>query len=48
VIKASGPDHSKKFIVDVLVSGKPKGRGMGKNKSSAAQAAAKNALTDIL
>ena len=48
VIKASGPDHSKKFIVDVLVSGKPKGRGMGKNKSSAAQAAAKNALIDIL
>jgi ribonuclease-3 len=48
VIKASGPDHNKKFIVEVLVSGKPKGRGTGKNKSSAAQAAAKNALKDAL
>jgi len=48
VIKASGPDHNKKFIVEVLVSGKPKGRGTGKNKNSAAQSAAKNALKDIL
>lgn len=48
VIKASGPDHNKKFIVEVLVSGKPKGRGAGKNKNSAAQGAAKNALKDIL
>ena len=48
VIKASGPDHNKKFIVEVLVSGKPKGRGTGKNKNSAAQAAAKSALEDAL
>lgn len=48
VIKASGPDHNKKFIVEVLVSGKNKGRGTGKNKSSAAQAAAKNALKNML
>jgi ribonuclease-3 len=44
VIKTSGPDHKKEFIVEVLVSGKPKGRGTGKNKSTATQAAAKNAL----
>jgi len=48
VIETSGPDHSKKFIVEVLVSGKSKGQGTGKNKSSAAQAAAKNALNDML
>jgi ribonuclease-3 len=48
VIKTSGPDHSKKFIVEVLVGGKPKGQGKGKNKSSAAQAAAKGALNDTL
>lgn len=46
VIKTSGPDHNKKFVVEVLVSGKPMGQGTGKNKSSAAQVAAKNALKD--
>lgn len=47
VIETSGPDHNKKFVVEVLVSGKPMGQGTGKNKSSAAQAAAKNALKDM-
>jgi len=46
VIKASGPDHDKKFIVEVLVDGKPMGKGTGKNKSSAAQSAAENALKE--
>ena len=46
VIKASGPDHNKKFIVEALVDGKPMGKGTGKNKSSAAQSAAENALKD--
>ena len=46
VTKASGPDHNKKFIVKVLVDGKPRGQGTGKNKSRAAQAAAENALKD--
>ena len=44
VVEASGPDHNKKFIVEALVDGKKKGQGTGKNKSSAAQAAATNAL----
>jgi len=44
VIKASGPDHNKNFIVEVLAGGERKGQGTGKNKSSAAQAAAENAL----
>ncbi|MBU0572251.1 ribonuclease III [Patescibacteria group bacterium] len=46
VIKASGPDHNKNFIVEVLVAGKRKGQGTGKNKSSAAQAAAENVLNN--
>ena len=44
VLKASGPDHNKKFSVEVVVDGEHKGQGTGKNKSSAAQAAAENAL----
>ncbi len=48
VVRVSGPDHSKKFIVEVLVSGKSKGRGTGKNKGIAAQAAAKNALNEMV
>ena len=46
VINASGPDHDKKFIVEALVDGKPMGKGTGKNKSTAAQAAAENALKE--
>lgn len=48
VIKESGPDHAKKFTLDVLVDEKPWGRGEGKNKSEAAQAAARNALKTFL
>lgn len=44
VVKASGPDHDKKYIVEALVDGEKKGQGTGKNKNSAAQAAAANAL----
>jgi ribonuclease-3 len=40
VVEESGPDHDKKFIVEVLVNGKPWGRGEGKNKSVAEQDAA--------
>ncbi len=45
VIEESGPDHSKKFVIEVLVNGKPWGRGEGKNKSSAEQEAARQVLT---
>ncbi|MEJ2347584.1 MAG: ribonuclease III [Patescibacteria group bacterium] len=47
VIKETGPDHNKEFIIEVLVGGKSKGRGTGKSKSSATQAAAKDALKTI-
>ena len=44
VIEESGPDHNKSFKIQVLVDGKPWGVGGGKNKSEAAQEAARNAL----
>ncbi len=44
VVNEEGPDHNKKFIIQVLVDNKPWGIGEGKNKSEAAQAAAQKAL----
>jgi len=44
VIAAVGPDHNKKFTVQVLVEGKSMGEGKGKNKQTAQQAAAREAL----
>jgi ribonuclease III len=39
-----GPDHSKVFMVDVLVGKRLLGSGKGRNKKDAEQAAARNAL----
>lgn len=43
----SGPDHNKKFYVDVMVDGKKVADGVGSSKKDAEQAAAKNAI-DLL
>jgi len=48
VVEESGPDHAKHFVVEVYVSDKSLGRGDGKNKSEAEQAAARKALTSSL
>lgn len=40
----SGPDHQKKFTVDVKCDGKVIGTGQGSNKKTAEQSAAKDAL----
>jgi ribonuclease-3 len=40
VVEESGPDHNKKFIVEVAVNGSIWGRGEGKSKSTAEQDAA--------
>jgi len=45
VIKEYGPDHQKKFKIEVLINGKAWGSGIGKNKAEAAQEAAIKALT---
>lgn len=44
VVSESGPDHDKKFVVEVVVAGEKWGRGEGKSKSLAEQDAAKDAL----
>jgi ribonuclease-3 len=47
VIKESGPDHNKEFVVEVLCGRRVKGRGKGKSKKEAEQRAAKEALEKI-
>lgn len=47
VIEEAGPDHAKKFTIEVLIEGKPIGRGVGKNKGEAEQEAAKKALENF-
>lgn len=47
VLEEFGPDHSKKFVIEVEVEGRSLGRGEGKSKSSAEQEAAKNALKKL-
>ncbi len=44
VIKEEGPDHNKKFYMDLLVDNETIGTGRGKNKKDAEQMAAKEAL----
>lgn len=47
VIKESGPDHNKEFVVEVLCGRRVIGRGKGKSKKEAEQRAAKEALEKI-
>jgi ribonuclease III len=47
VIKEEGPQHERIFTVKVTVGSKITGIGMGRNKKSAEQNAAKSALTKI-
>jgi ribonuclease-3 len=47
VIEESGPDHDKKFVLEVSVEGKKLGEGVGKSKSTAEQKAADNALSRL-
>lgn len=44
VVSEEGPDHQKRFVVAVSFGGIARGRGEGKNKKSAQQGAAYNAL----
>jgi len=46
-IDTAGPDHDRTFTVEVLVNGEPMGRGIGRSKKLAEQAAAKDALTKV-
>ena len=44
IVNEKGPAHAKEFEVEVLVQGNVRGRGNGKSKKEAEQAAAKSAL----
>jgi ribonuclease-3 len=43
-VSASGPEHQKTFVVEVLVNGEVTTRGIGHSKQAAAKAAARQAL----
>ena len=47
VVDEEGPDHSKKFTLEVIINGKSSAYGSGKSKNEAAQAAAAKALEKI-
>ena len=44
LVEESGPDHNKRFVVEVHLKSNIIGRGEGRSKKSAEQAAAKVAL----
>ena len=47
VIRETGPDHDKTFTIQVRLSEKVLGKGTGKSKKEAEQAAAESALKDL-
>jgi len=47
VVAETGPDHDKRFEVEVRLAREPYGRGIGKNKKEAEQRAAEEALETI-
>lgn len=48
VVSEEGPDHNKKFTVEVIVNGKSSAIGIGRSKSEAEQDAASNALISMI
>lgn len=46
-LSADGPEHDKTFEIEVVVDGKPFGRGRGHSKQAAAKAAARSALDSL-
>jgi len=47
LVEESGPDHEKRFVSEIAISGRQYGRGVGRSKKTAEQAAAMEAL-DVL
>lgn len=46
-VSASGPDHQKEFLVEVVIGDVVAGQGVGRSKQAGAQAAARSALENI-
>ena len=47
LVEESGPDHEKRFVSEICLGGHPCGRGVGRSKKIAEQAAALEALTTL-
>ena len=47
LIEESGPDHDKQFVSEIVIDGRPCGRGVGRSKKMAEQAAAMEALAAL-
>ena len=47
VVEVTGPDHDRRFTVEVSVEGSPWGRGTGRSKQMAAHEAAGSAMANI-
>ena len=47
LVKEEGPEHDKVFTIDVFIGKNKMGRGTGKNKKSAEQAAARKAMSEL-
>lgn len=47
IVASYGPDHAKTFEVEVLVSGEPRGRALGRSKKEAEQQAARQLLKEL-
>jgi len=47
VVSDDGPDHAKRFYATVLLAGQERGRGEGRSKKQAEQAAARAAWSDL-
>jgi ribonuclease III len=45
LVEETGPDHAKRFVSQLSISGQPYGRGVGHSKKTAEQAAAMETLT---
>jgi len=47
LVEAAGPDHNRRFTVEVRIGNKTLGRGIGKSKKAAEMEAAKEALQNL-
>lgn len=47
LVQESGPDHEKRFVSEILIGGVTRGRGIGRSKKTAEQAAAMEALAHL-
>lgn len=47
LVEESGPDHEKQFVSEIVIAGRTRGRGTGRSKKIAEQAAAMEALAAL-